>query len=150
MSEQFEKGGQNRCWYCGKPLSDDKSNNSVVLYYETGRSTTTVQYQTSLLTVPRCEECKAVHEKNRGLFKVLWILLVVLWVVGTIAGFVTDGHGMPFGLSGGAVLLIGFGLSCVLYLIQKLATSNNAKTAGVKKEDDIDGYLPYEAMKMEG
>lgn len=150
MKETLENGDQNRCWYCGKPLSDDKSNNNVMLYYETGRTSTTVHYKTALLSVPRCENCKNSHEKGGALFKVLWVIMILLWVVGTIAGFITDGQGMPFGLKGGAVLLIGFGLAGVLYLIQVQVKSNNAKTAGIKEEDDIDGYLPFETLKMEG
>ena len=136
---------QDRCWYCGKPLIDDKSNRVVTMYRETGRTTTTVEFQSLSLSVPRCEECKKNHRKGCLFQAVFIIVYIALWVLALVKS--DEGS---IDMSPRTIFFIGLPVFVAIILFFRYLTNNRAKKAGIKKEDDIEGYYPYEELKMQG
>ena len=137
----------NYCWYCGKPIFDDKANAEVAIYHVEGRSQTGVSYTAGTLNVPRCKDCQAIHEKGVSAFSWFLIIFFIAWIGATIWGFIMDNSGI---LSGGAILLIGFPVMGLLFFIRQRVEKRRAKNAGIKHKEDLKGFEPFDYYSAKG
>ncbi|MDP4265119.1 MAG: hypothetical protein Q8941_21505 [Bacteroidota bacterium] len=112
------------CHFCDKNSPDESSKIEKTLYLVTNRSrwgnTRRVQYSTSAVTIPRCKNCKQVHEKGNSYF---YLTLFGIMILGGVIGGMIEGQ--PIIIAG----LIG---SAIGYFVGKAIENNVYEKHNIK------------------
>lgn len=147
-SKVDQKEAIDHCWYCGKPVYSKEWNHSVPMRKEIGNDFHSVTYETVTLSVPRCKECFETHNDtmSKGCAISIFVaaaIILILFIVANVAdwdGFMSPGAMFAYGMIGLAI--VG--------LYTKIKSNKASKRSGVKAENDLKGFAPYEQLKSRG
>jgi hypothetical protein len=88
------------CHFCDKNTPDESSKITKMIYKETSRSASRVQFSYVDIFIPRCKSCQTIHSKGRERYRMFLIHGIV---AGAIIGAMIDEHFIIGGFIGCAI-----------------------------------------------
>lgn len=117
------------CDFCDKNSPEEISKINKTIYLVTNRSSwgnrRRVQYSTSEITIPRCSNCKQIHEKGNSYF---YLTLFGIMILGGIIGsMIEDKPIIIAGLLGGVIgYFVGKAIESNIYEKHNIKSSSNS------------------------